>query len=108
MSVEKVKAGYWDLFQQPIVDDSTLRYEEVEILEDSNNLGNVGSSDLVYFRTKDSDDFHLPSDGYIQVQFRIEDGSTGNGYAAGANIALINNGFSLFQEATLQLDEQTV
>ena len=68
MAVNQVVAPYWEIFEKPIIDDSTTKYEYTEIRENNVNV----SQQLNYsFILKDVESWILPSDSYLYAKVKI-------------------------------------
>ena len=103
--MEKIKSPYLDLFEDPIVDDSIKRLEYIEYLpRDSANMDRDGRHVL---ETRDLDIFLLPHKAFLEVRGKLVKNDNTN-YAANNNVALVNNGWSLFHTAELHLNDQQV
>src|ERR1700738_1803786 len=102
MNTTKIESPYWKIFEPAVEDNSTEKREYVEIKET-----NVNVSDLTNYEffSKDLDAFHLPSESFIRVKGKIlKDDNTH--FPADANIARVNNGFSIFKRADYLINDQ--
>lgn len=103
MSVTNIESEFWDIFKTPFVDNSTEQDEYVEYKET-----NVNVSDLTKYEffNKDMDAFLCPAKSFIEVKGKVlkDDNSA---YPANTNIALTNNGFSIFKRADYLINDQT-
>ena len=103
--MEKIKSPYLDLFEDFTVDDSIKRLEYIEYLpRDSANMDRDGRHVL---ETRDLDIFLLPHKAFLEVRGKLVKNDNTN-YAANNNVALVNNGWSLFHTAELHLNDQQV
>src|SRR5271154_3465249 len=103
----EVSDSWWDLYRPPIKNMSTPKYEYTEILDDTSDTPNKS---IYWFRSKDIDEYYLPAESYIQVQFQLLN-TTPNpsaSFATGSLVTTVNNGWAMFSNAQLSLDEQVV
>ena len=88
-----------------LVDNSITEFEYVEYLpRDSNNMNKDGQHII---ETKDEDVFLLPHKAYLEIRGKLQTNANAN-YNNNDVISLINNGWSLFQTAQYQLNNQTI
>ena len=71
---------------------------------DSNNMNKNG---IHIFETKDEDVFLLPHKSVLEVRGKLQTNVNAN-YNYNDAISLVNNGWSLFQLAQYQLNNQTI
>jgi hypothetical protein len=105
MQAEQVESPFWNLFSAPIEDNSTIEYEFIEVQE--NNV-NVRHNEAYYeFFTRDLDLWLRLSKSYLIIKGHLakEDNTF---YADGDEIALVNNGFSLFQSIDYEINNQLI
>ena len=102
--VNEVVAPYWQIFEKPIVDDSTTKYEFKEIRETNVNVSKL---DNFEFTIKDLESWILPSDSYLHAKIKIprEDGKNMD---AVDKATLTNNGFNLFKNAEYIINGKTI
>ncbi len=102
MDTTVVESEFWDIFKTPAVDNSTEQDEYIEYKETNVNVTDLSKYE---FFSKDMDAFLCPSKSFIEVKGKIvKDDNTA--FAAGANIALVNNGFSIFKHADYLVNDQ--
>ena len=88
-----------------LVDNSITEFEYVEYLpRDSNNMNKDGQHII---ETKDEDVFLLPHKAYLEIRGKLQTNANAN-YNNNDVISLVNNGWSLFQTAQYQLNNQTI
>ena len=97
--------NYLDLAKEYDTDDTVREFEYVEYLDENSNEPN--KTGIRTFNTRDEDVFLLPHKAMLEVHGRILTAAGGD-IAAGTEIALVNNGWSLFKRARYQLANQTV
>src|SRR5882757_1352746 len=96
---------YLQLIEEPVIDDSMTRFEYTEYQDrDSNNINKQGQRVL---ETKDMDAYLLPHKAFLEVRGRLQTNALAN-YAVGDAVTLVNNGWSLFESAQYQVNNQTV
>ena len=66
--VNEVVAPYWQIFEKPIVDDSTTKYEFKEIRETNVNVSKLDNFENII---KDLESWILPSDSYLHAKIKI-------------------------------------
>ncbi len=97
--------NYLDLVEEIDTDDAVTELEYVEYLDENSNEPN--KTGVRTFNTRDEDVFLLPHKAMLEVRGQILT-VIGGDIAAGTEIALVNNGWSLFKSARYQLANQTV
>jgi hypothetical protein len=104
METTKVESAHWNIFTAPVEDDSTTEFEYTEYRE--SNI-NVQSLDKYEFFTRDLDAWLLPHKSYLIVKGKLlkEDGTN---FTEAENVALVNNGFSIFRRANYFINDQLV
>ena len=96
---------YFDIFGKVDRDDSMTEFEYIEYLpRDSNNMNKDGQHIV---ETKDLDEYLLPHKSLIEVRGRLVK-NDGTDYNPEDDIALVNNGWSLFKTVEYQLDNHSV
>jgi len=102
MQTAKVEAPHWDIFSAPVEDDSTTELEYTEYREANIN---VQTLDKYEFYTRDLDQWLLPHKSYILIKGKLvkEDGTS---FSESDDIALVNNGFSVFRRANYFVNDQ--
>ena len=66
--MNQVVASYWEIFENPIIDDSTTKYEYTEIRENNVNLFQQLNCNFIL---KDVKSWILPSDSYLYAKVKI-------------------------------------
>jgi len=93
---------YWQIFKPPVDVNSTEKYEYMECKETNVNVSDLTRYEFV---SKDLDAFHLPAKSFILVKGKVlRDDNTP--FAGDTNIALVNNGFAIFQKAYYLINDQ--
>ena len=93
------------IIETKLVDNSITKFEYVEYLpRDSNNMN---KNDQHIIETKDEDFFFLPHKAYLEIKGKLQTNANAN-YNNNDVISLVNNGWSLFQTAQYQLNNQTI
>ena len=101
----EVTNSYLQIKQANLVDNSINEFEYVEYLpRDSNNMNKDG---IHIFETKDEDVFLLPHKAFLEVRGKLQTNANAD-YNETDSISLVNNGWSLFQSAQYQLNNQTI
>ena len=102
MQTAKVEAPHWNIFSAPVEDDSTTELEYTEYREANIN---VQTLDKYEFYTRDLDQWLLPHKSYILIKGKLvkEDGTS---FSESDDIALVNNGFSVFRRANYFVNDQ--
>ena len=100
----KLVSNYLQLFEEPIVDDSTSEFEYVEYVTRDVDVDKNGQRIL---ETQDLDMYLLPHKSYIEIRGKLVK-TNGDNYDAGAQVALVNNGWALFQSAQYQVNNTTI
>ena len=102
--MSKIISQYLQIFQEPIIDDSMTEFEYVEYVTRDSDINKDGQRIL---ETQDLDQYLLPHKSYLEVRGRLKK-DDGSNYAATDQITLVNNGWSLFQSAQYQINNQTI
>jgi hypothetical protein len=104
METTKVISPHWNVFSSPIEDDSTTEFEYTEYRE--TNI-NVQTLDKYEFYTRDLDQWLLPHKSYLLVKGKLlkEDGTN---FGENDDVALVNNGFSIFRRANYFINDQLI
>ena len=88
-----------------LIDNSITEFEYVEYLpRDSNNMNKDGQH---IFETKDEDVFLLPHKAFLEIRGKFQTNADAN-YNNHDVISLVNSGWSWFQTAQYQLNNQTI
>ena len=95
---------YLELFEEPVIDDSMTEFEYVEYVTRDADV-NKGGQRIV--ETQDLDQYLLPHKSYLEVRGRLQTNANAD-FGNGDQITLVNNGWSLFQSAQYQINNQTV
>ena len=96
---------YLQIKETNLVDNSITEFEYVEyLLRDSNNMNKDGQHII---ETKDEDVFLLLHKAYLEIRGKLQTNANAN-YNNNDVISLVNNGWSLFQTAQYQLNNQTI
>ena len=96
---------YLQIKETNLVDNSITEFEYVEYLpRDSNNMNKDGQHII---ETKDEDVFLLPHKSYLEIRGKLQTNANAN-YNNNDVISLVNSGWSLFQTAQYQLNNQTI
>jgi len=99
--------NYLDFAEIPDKDDSVTEFEYVEYLDENSNEPNTAG--VRTFNTRDEDVFLLPHKAMLEVRGQIMTiANPPAAIAAGVEVALINDGWCLFNSARYQLANQTV
>ena len=104
METSKVESPHWNIFSAPVEDDSTTEFEFTEYRE--SNI-NVQTLDKYEFFTRDLDAWLLPHKSYLLVKGKLLK-ENGDNFAEADNVALVNNGFSIFRRANYFINDQLV
>jgi hypothetical protein len=99
------KQAYLDIFDDEAEDTSVSNFEYVEYMPD--NLVFTKDTKTWTIQHKNIDDFILPSRSYILVQGKVKK-TDGSDFAPSDQVALVNNGYSVFERATYLCDGQPV
>ena len=99
MQAEQVESPFWNLFSIPIEDNSTIEYEYIEVQE--NNVNVRHNEQYFEFFTKDLDAWLRVSKSFLIIKGQLLQQNENRPYRAEDGIALVNNGFSLFQNNRL-------
>ena len=103
--MNEVTSPYLQIKESNLIDNSITEFEYVEYLpRDSNNMNKDGQHII---ETKDEDVFLLPHKAYLEIRGKLQTNANVN-YNADDVISLVNNGWSLFQTAQYQLNNQTI
>ena len=101
----QVTNPYLKINESNLIDNSITKFEYVECLpRDSNNMNKDGQHS---FETKDKDVFLLPHKVFLEIRGKLQTNADAN-YNNHNVISLVNNGWSLFQTAQYQLNNQTI
>ena len=92
MAVNQVVAPYWEIFEKPIVNDSTTKYEYTEIRENNVNVSQQSNHNFIL---KDVESLILPSDSYLYTKENITR-LDGTNIRNNDKASLTNKGFNLF------------
>jgi hypothetical protein len=105
---ELLTAPHWQLFTKDQVDLSTVEKEFVEYRE--TNVSGASTLPRFQLETRDKDAFLLPSEGYVEVRYRMSSTAapTFTALAASEEIAIQNSAISLFKKTEFSLEDQTV
>ena len=104
--MSKVVSQHLQVFDEPIVDDSTTEFEYIEYLpRDSNNMNKDGQ---YIIETIDSDQYLLPHKAVLEVRGRLVKQADGSDYNDDDAITLVNGGWSLFKSIQFQVNNQIV
>ena len=107
MSVENITNPVWQIFEPEQIDLSITEYEEVEYREV--NVGQVSGLTKFEMETRDKDRFIRPSDGYIDVRYKITTDAAGiNNIPATDIIGLQNNLLSLIKNSAYYIEDQLI
>ena len=104
MALNKIINQQWDIFHEPLVDDTVVKYEFKEIRETNVNVSDIKQFEFV---TKKLDSWFYPSESYLDVSVRIVK-ENGNNLAATDVATLTNNGFNLFKTAGYVINDVLV
>ena len=101
----QVTNPYFQINESNLIDNSITEFEYIEYLpRDSNNM----NKDVQHiFETKDEDVFLLPHKAFLETRGKLQANADAN-YNNHEVISLENNGWSLFQTAQYQLNNQTI
>ena len=103
--ITQVTNRYLQINESNLIDNSITEFEYVEYLpRDSNNMNKDGQ---YIFETKDEDVFLLPHKTFLEIRGKLQTNADAN-YNNHDVISLENNGWSLFQTAQYQLNNQTI
>lgn len=101
----EVTSPYLHINENNLIDNSITEFEYVEYLpRDSNNMNRNGQHII---ETKDEDVFLLPHKAFLEVRGKLQTNANAD-YNNNDVISLVNNGWSLFQTAQYQLNNQTI
>lgn len=101
----QVTNPYLQINESNLIDSSVTEFEYVEYLpRDSNNMNKDGQH---IFETKDEDVFLLPHKAFLEIRGKLQTNANAN-YNNHDAISLVNNGWSLFQTAQYQINNQTI
>ena len=101
----QVTNPYLQINESNLIDNSSTEFEYVEYLpRDSNNMNKHKQH---IFETKDEDVFLLPHKAFLEIRGKLQTNADAN-YNNHDVILFVNNGWSLFQTAQYQLNNQTI
>ena len=100
----EVTSPYLQIKENNLVDNSINEFEYVEYLPRYSNFNREGQHTI---ETKDEDVFLLPHKAFLEVRGKLQTNANAN-YNNNDAISLVNNGWSLFQTAQYQLNNQTI
>ena len=101
----EVTNPYLQINESNLIDNSITEFEYVEYLSrDSNNMNKDGPH---IFETKDEDVFLLSLKAFLEIRGKLQTNADAN-YNNYDVISLVNNGWSFFQTAQYQLNNQTI
>lgn len=101
--VSEISSPVWDVFMPPIMDESTTEYEYVEYREKRVNVTDLTDYEFI---NQDLDLFLLPSESYIQIKANIR--STAASPFNAGEVALVNNGYNLFDRSLYNMNDQPI
>lgn len=99
-----VISQYLQLFEEPIIDDSATEYEYVEYVTRDADVNKDGQR---FIETQDLDQYLLPHKSFVEIRGKLQTTANAN-FVDDAQTTLVNNGWSLFQSAQYQVNNQTV
>src|SRR5258706_509106 len=102
--MERVISNYLQLFEEPVVDDSTSEFEYVEYVTRDADVNKDGQRIL---ETQDLDQYLLPHKSFLEIRGKLQTSANAN-YGVNHQISLVNNGWSLFQSAQYQVNNNTI
>jgi len=101
----EVTSSYLQIREKNLIDNSITDFEYVEHLpRDSNNMNKDGQHII---ETKDENVFFLPHKAFLEIREKLQTNANTN-YNINDTISLVNNGWSLFQTAQYQLNNQII
>ena len=99
----QVTNPYLQINKSNLINNSITEFEYVKYLpRDSNNMNKDGQH---IFETKDEYVFLLPHKAFLEIRGKLQTNARANNHDV---ILLENNGWSLFQTAQYQLNNQTI
>ena len=105
MNTQQIVSPYLGIFERPLEDDSIESFEYFEYLpRDSSNMNKSGDHII---DVNDENIYQLPHKAYLEVRGKLVK-TDGSDYAATDNIALTNNGWSLFQSLKYHINNKLV
>ncbi len=105
--MSEVVAPYWNVFDPPMIDDSTVEYEYVEYQQRDANQMNKPDGGIYNIETKDMDAYLLPHKAMLEIRGRLVVAATDADYVA-QEVSLTNGGWSLFKSAKYEINNNTV
>ena len=105
---KEVTSPFLDVFEPNTIDKSITEFEYVEYQQRDASQMNKPDGGIYTIETRDSDVYLLPHKAVLHVRGRLHDVTNDGDYAAGAEVTLTNGGWSLFQSAQYQMNNNVV
>lgn len=108
----KVNDSYWDIFKPSEVNHSTVE-KHIKIVDSTpQTLTDAGGTDNITnvysLRIRDINDYHLLSQFYLRVQFKLVKDTDGTALGAGDVVTLINHPMNLFSSAEWKVEGKSI
>lgn len=95
----------FNLFEPPMRDDSVTEYDYVEYQPRDADMDKDGQ---IIIETKDLDSYLYPHNAVLEVRGRLVKASNDSNYAATDQVALVNNGWSLFKTLEYKVNDKLI
>ena len=106
METSKVISPYFQVFEDPIDDDSITEFEYIEYLpNNSSNMNKLGEHKI---ETRDLDKYLLPHKVMLEGRGKLVKAADNSNYATTDVVTFVNNGWSLFRSIQYQIDGHLV
>ena len=101
-----VVAPYWQMFEPPMIDKSTIEFEYVEYQQRDANQVDKADGGQYTIETRDMDAYLLPYKEVLEVRGRLTK-ADGSGDHTDEEIMLTNGGWSLFRSGKYEMNNNT-
>lgn len=106
MNIQEIASPIWDYTAPIVVDKSTVKYEFKSIPPDTGDVTKLTESNFTFTTDSTTSDYIFPSDSYLKLDLRIT--KAGGVAIPDHNVAMKNNGWSLFRNIRLTIDGKEV
>lgn len=103
-SVDERSAPFYNIFDPPVVDNSTASYQYIDLKENNVSVKDLSSYEI---RTQNRDSWIHPHNSYLYVCGRVLN-TDGSSLGATDIVSLQNNGFNLFSTAQYFIEDTLV
>lgn len=107
MNIQEIASPIWDYTAPIVVDKSTVKYEFKSIPPDTGDVTKLTESNFTFTTDSTTSDYIFPSDSYLKLDLQITKAG-GVAIPSGHNVAMKNNGWSLFRNIRLTIDGKEV